>query len=390
MKILALSVRIPEDGKKGDQVLSFHRLSFLAQHHKIQLVCFGSVKRDFVALTKLESLGIFVRLIDWNRFLAGIELLKATFDRALPFQCALFQSTTYRMAVDQYLSEFKPNAVYAVMIRSLVNLNFYYGPLFVDMVDSMGLNFSRRVAMERGLMRYAFDLERTRVSAYEQNVAKRATRSFVVSALDQKFIGNENVKALPLGINVQQFYRKPDGGLNPVIVFTGNMNYKPNVDAVLWFYCQCWNSLKRAISDIYWVIAGSNPTSEVWALRSDHAITVTGRVPSVAAVINASRVSIAPMQSGSGMQFKILEAMACGVPVVTTSLGLGDIGAEPDRDIVLADTAETFIKAVLALLQSPDLRESIGTAGFHYVNTHHSWDALNAEFEQATFATIKQ
>lgn len=390
MNILAISVRIPVDGKKGDQVLSFHRLSYLAKHHKVQLVCFGSSVKDADSLAKLESLGIIVRLIDWNKFLAGIYLLKAIFDDGLPFQCALFQSTAYQKAVLECIAEFRPDAVYAVMIRSLVNLVSYSGPLFVDMVDSMGLNFSRRVAMERGLKRFVYELEYQRVSAYEQKVAKIATCSFVVSALDQKFIGNENVRALPLGFNVEQFYRKPDGGLNPVIVFSGNMNYKPNVDAVLWFYSQCWNTLKAALSDICWVIAGSNPTSEVLALRSDHAITVTGRVPSVAAVINASRVSIAPMQSGSGMQFKILEAMACGVPVVTTSLGLGDIGAEQERDVVIADTAATFIKAVLTLLQSPDLRESIGTAGFNYVIKHHSWDALNAEFEQATFATLKQ
>jgi glycosyltransferase involved in cell wall biosynthesis len=112
-------------------------------------------------------------------------------------------------------------------------------------------------------------------------------------------------------------------------------------------------------------------------------VTVTGRVPSLASVINAARVSIAPMQSGSGMQFKILEAMACGVPVVVSTLGLGDIAAEINKDFLLADTPDSFVQAILSLLQSEELREKIGNAGWQFVKKHHTWDMLNADFEQS-------
>ncbi|PUE60913.1 hypothetical protein B9Z45_06210 [Limnohabitans sp. 2KL-17] len=388
MKILAVSVRVPEDGKKGDQVLSFHRLSYLSRKHTIKLICFGSPNADADALSKLEALGISVQLVKWNKFVAGFNVLTAVFDALLPFQCALFQSGPYKRAVAQELALFKPDAVYAVLIRSFVNLPPSGLPLFVDMVDSMGLNFSRRVALERGLKRLAFDMESQRVSAYEVYVAQQATLSYVVSKVDQKFIGHEKVKALPLGINGHEFYKQSEGSLESSIVFTGNMNYKPNVDAVIWFYGQCWSKLKLAVPAVRWVVAGSNPTAEVLALSADEAITVTGRVPSLAAVINTARMSIAPMQSGSGMQFKILEAMACGVPVVTSSLGLGDIAAKPGQEVVLADTADNFVQSIIDLLGSPDSCQAIGEAGLRYVNVNHTWDALNADFEQSTFATL--
>jgi glycosyltransferase involved in cell wall biosynthesis len=388
MKILALSIRIPEVDKKGDQVVSFHRLRYLSLNHTVQLICFGSRKTDASAIAKLEALGISVRLVHWSKFLAGLNVLSVAFSSNLPFQCALFKSSAYETLVAQALVSFKPDAVYAVLIRSLVNLPSCCLPLFVDMVDSMGLNFARRVALERGFKKVALEMECQRVSAYEVKVAQQSTLSFVVSKVDQKFIGHEKVQALPLGINGLEFFKQSDGVLDSTIVFTGNMNYKPNVDAVLWFYGQCWAKLKLAVPAVRWVIAGSNPTAEVLALRADESIKVTGRVPSLAAVINAARLSIAPMQSGSGMQFKILEAMACGVPVVTTSLGLGDIAAKPDQDVIVADTADEFVHSIVSLLGLPDLRQSIGDAGLRYVNSHHTWDALNSEFEQSTFATL--
>jgi glycosyltransferase involved in cell wall biosynthesis len=388
MKILAVCVRVPEVGKKGDQVLSYHRLKYLSQNHSIHLICFGSSESDAIALNKLEVLGISVQLIQWSKLVAVLNVLTAAFNPTLPLQCALFQSGAFKRAIIHALDVFKPDAIYAVMIRIIVNLPSNKLPLFVDMVDSMGLNFSRRVALERGIKKRVLRIECQRVSAYEVNVVKQATLSFVVSKFDQNFIALDKVVSLPLGIDVLEFFKNLNGSLDQTIVFTGNMNYKPNVDAVLWFYSQCWGKLKDAVPEIRWIVAGSNPTAEVLALRSDDSITVSGRVPSLVAVINDAKISIAPMQSGSGMQFKILEAMACSVPVVTTSLGLGDIAAKPGQAIIVADTPDSFVRSIVNLMLSPDIRQTIGEAGLHYVNEHHSWDTLNAKFEQYTFRNL--
>jgi len=99
-------------------------------------------------------------------------------------------------------------------------------------------------------------------------------------------------------------------------------------------------------------------------------------------------VAIAPMQSGSGMQFKILEAMACGVPVVASTLGLGDIAAVDGKNILLADTPGLFTESVISLLQSEELREKVGNSGMYYVTQNHSWDALNQHFEQSVIGEL--
>jgi glycosyltransferase involved in cell wall biosynthesis len=388
MKMLAISPRIPEEGKKGDQVLSFNRLSYLARNHHIYLICFGDSERDFEAKLKLESVGISVELIRWSNLSAVFNILRYALDTNTPLQCALFESVAFQKAVQSAIVEFKPVVIYAVTIRALGNIFSYRVPLFVDLIDSMALNFSRRVSMASGLKRFVLNLEYQRLKYYEKKIAQLARCSFVVSAIDQKVIGSEKVKVLPLGVEGRIFFKNSDARLTPIVIFTGNMNYKPNVDAILWFYRYCWDELKLSMPGIQLVIAGGNPASAVVALRADKTVTVTGRVPSLATVINTARVSIAPMQSGSGMQFKILEAMACGVPVVSTTLGLGDIGAKIGSDLLLADTADSFIKSVLSLLQSDELRTKIGNAGWKYVNEHHTWDAVNADFEKSILSTL--
>ena len=388
MRIIAISPRIPEEGQKGDQVLSFYRLCYLARNHQIKLICFGDAEKNFEAKLKLESVGISVELIRWSKFFAALNILRYALDAHTPFQCALFESNEFKKTIHVALVEFSPDAIYAVTIRAMGNIRSYSGPLFVDLVDSLALNFSRRVDMANGVKRILLNLEYERVKGFEKKVAQRADRSFVVSSIDQKMIGNDKVGVIPLGIDSLQFYKSAGGCTDPVVVFTGNMNYKPNVDAALWFYRHCWGKLKDALPEVRLVIAGSNPTDEIIALRSDNAVTITGRVPSLATVINSARVSIAPMQSGSGMQFKILEAMACAVPVVSTKLGLGDIGAKVGRDILLADTPESFVEAIISILQSEELRTKIGNSGYKYVNEHHTWDVLNADFEASIIATF--
>jgi glycosyltransferase involved in cell wall biosynthesis len=325
-----------------------------------------------------------VHLVPWNTYNAALQVLLAIPFPSMPFQCAYFRSRPFRKMFKSVSERFAPDALYAVMIRVLPNARDFTGRLFVDMVDSMGLNFGRRSTMETGLKGKFLGVEARRVAAFEKDVAQRAERCFVVSGIDQQSIGSEHVGVLPLGIDVTRFHRPATAATAPLIAFTGNMFYQPNVDAMLWFAEHCWPTIKAAIPGVRVVVVGNRPPPSLVALgKADPAIEVTGRVPSVAAIIQTAAVAVAPMRSGSGMQFKILEAMACGVPVVATRIGQGDIGCTAGVDILVSDDGEAFARDVIALLQSAALREQVGSAGFAYVQKNHSWDAINQRFEQA-------
>jgi glycosyltransferase involved in cell wall biosynthesis len=269
----------------------------------------------------------------------------------------------------------------------LPNLDNIIAPVVLDLVDSMGLNFRRRAERSRALSRFFWEFEQARVAKYERKAVMRAVASFVVSALDQKEIGISGIQVLPLGVD-SEIYSKGSQSADPIVVLTGNMAYRPNIEAALWMARKCWTVVRSRVKDAKFVIAGSRPSSALLSLVSDQSIHVTGRVESMSNLLQTAQVAVAPMQSGSGMQFKILEAMACGIPVVTTTLGLGDIKATAGKDLFVADTPDDFVEAILSLLDSVSLRERIGSSGYSFVRTYHTWDAINSEFERILTSSL--
>jgi len=382
MRILAVCPRIPATKKNGDQVLSYHRLAFLAKKHAVQVLCFAPENNDDSDKRALETLGITVHTVPWRLVDALWFGLVALFDSSVPFQCGFYTSHALRRKFQKILQDFNPDAVYAVTVRPLCNISASKKPLYVDLVDSMGLNFSRRRDAERGLKKAFLAVESTRVAAFERKVAQQATRSFVVSDLDRIYIGEDRISVLPLGIDLSHFQQNHAFDQDPIVVFSGNMFYQPNVEAALWFVTCCWQAVRTLVPEARLVIAGSNPTPSIKALALDSSITVTGRVESMAAVLNASQVAIAPMQSGSGMQFKVLEAMACAVPVVATTIGLGDIKAIANQDILIGDTPAAIVDLVVTLLKESSSRVEVGEAGYRYVLANHQWDVTNERFSR--------
>jgi glycosyltransferase involved in cell wall biosynthesis len=248
------------------------------------------------------------------------------------------------------------------------------------MIDSYGLNFQRRALSGNFLSRWLLDWERFRIARYERSVAGSAAFSSVVSDVDRDFIGISKVHSIPLGIDLApQGYRRSPVGVR--LIFSGNMSYRPNIEAILWFVEECWFSIKKVIPDAELYIVGKSPAKRVSRLNSvSLGINVTGWVESTSDLFSASSVAIAPMRSGSGMQFKILEAMAHSVPVVATTLGRGDIKARDGVEIILADSPGDFVSEILRLIDDTSFNQMVGGSGLKYVLERHQWDKLNCAF----------
>lgn len=388
MKILAICPAIPAQDAKGFQVQAYYRLLHLARNHLVNVVCFGDGDVDEARKRVLTEVGINVCMLPWRRTTALISVFMALFGRDIPIQCALFSSSSFRSAIQNSVNNVAYDLVLATTVRVMPNLVGIDIPVILDLVDSMALNFRRRVARASFWIRPVLQFEQSRVARYERIVAKNSVANFVVSALDCEEIGASNVYVCPLGVDTERFRMGCGGTSAPVVILSGNMSYQPNIEAAVWFVEKCWPIIKSKVPQATFVIAGSRPAPEVQRLAIDNSIYVTGQVPSMVDVLCGAKIAIAPMQSGSGMQFKILEAMACGIPVITSTIGLGGIKAKPGVDLLVCDSPSEFISTIIYLLDSEEFRGRIGNSGLEYIRENHSWDSINKYFESTVMKSV--
>lgn len=178
-----------------------------------------------------------------------------------------------------------------------------------------------------------------------------------------------------------------DGGVDagPTLVFTGKMDYRPNIDAVLWFAQQVLPLIQSDRPDVRFQIVGMNPHPRLDALRDDPAITITGLVPETLPYIQEAGVYVIPMRVGGGTRFKALEAMASGSPIVTTSLGIEGFPVQHGRELLIADTPPAFAQAVLHLLaddgQSCQERSRLGQNARAFVEERYGWEQIIPQLE---------
>jgi glycosyltransferase involved in cell wall biosynthesis len=380
-KVLTICTDIPSLNAKGYQVLAYHRLLFLNKYFDVTVICFGSPIRSETTLAResLEEKGIQVICVK-HFFLEGLgNVLKSLVSRGSPLQVAFFKSRDMRYRIKECLEKDNYEFIHLVMVRVADNIPRGHQYLVVELVDSMGLNFTRKAEMSGFLLRSLWSWEALKILGYEKKLISQSAFSTVVSQVDKEFMGLENVEVLPLGVELPESLLSGRRVTNRIL-FTGNMGYQPNEIAVTWFIENCWETIKAASSSAEFYIAGSSPSPDLVKLAEKHEdIVVTGWVESMSAVFEAASLAVAPMQSGSGMQFKILEAMAHEVPVVTTILGKGDIRAKEGVHLIVADD-ENFSEMVISLLNDFARLSELGSSGKRYVVGHHSWESINKKF----------
>jgi glycosyltransferase involved in cell wall biosynthesis len=162
----------------------------------------------------------------------------------------------------------------------------------------------------------------------------------------------------------------------PSVVFTGKMDYRPNVDAVLWFARQVWPHIRARRPEARFVVVGQKPTGPVQALDGRDGIEVTGAVDDARPFIAGTDVYVAPLRMGGGTRFKLLEAMALARPVVATTIGAEGFPVQPGRELLVADSPVEFARAVLGVLDDAAQAQALGRAGRAFVQAHYDWSVI--------------
>jgi len=389
VKILAILPRFPYPVDKGDKLRAFHHIQYLAKHHEVSVfalsdepVCDESlgVLKSFchnVIVFPLSKAGIFSRL-PLNAF------------SNIPFQTAWHFDTGAEKLLLAEIEKIKPDVLFYQLVRTAEFAKNIHLPKVLDLQDPMSENIRLRMNKEPLWKRQVFKMEYKRLLSYETEVAKRFDEICIISERDRKDLPEAaKIKAKIVSNGIDTEYYRPQLNITKTVdlVFVGSMSYVPNIEAARFLVKDILPELVKLGIRATVSIVGANPSAEVKSLAGEN-IRVTGRVTDTRTYYAQSRVMVAPMFINTGIQNKILEAAAMGLPVVTTPQANEPIGAEAGKELLLASTAEEFAKQIALLLNNEAVAQTIAKAGHEFILSKFTWEACGKQLEDLLQSAI--
>ena len=380
VKILFLTSRLPYPPFRGDKLKIWNLISQLSKNNEIYLTTFVQHQAELRWLPQVKEKCAAIQTVHkptWKSVLSCIKAVPST----RPFQVAYFESKEMAQALRASIRRFEPDIIHTHLIRlAPYTLGMDKIPRVLDMTDAVALYLARfRDAQKNLLRRRVIDVEYKRVTGFE-SVVKQYEKCLVCSATDQKFLQERNpganIDVLANGIDLETFAGDKSVQVDSNrIIFTGNLGYYPNADAVSHFVRTILPIIRKKRPDVKFYIVGQNPPSSIRNLACDH-VVVTGFVDDIQREYLKSSVAVSPVRFGAGTLNKVLEPLALGVPVVATSVGTQDLQLVDGKDIFIADDPERFAGAVCRILENRDLRDRIGKSAQERVRTTWSWENI--------------
>ena len=385
MKLLFLANRVPYPPYRGDKLKIFNLAKRLKDRHELVLVTFAQTEEDLTYKQELERIFTEVHFIYLPKWRSALNCLGAALTD-IPLQVLYFKSAAMRAKLDEVIGRHQFDAVHVQHLRMSPYLKDRKDiPRILDLPDAFSLYWERRKTVKRGLLTTIFEnIEQKRVLAFEP-ILKEYDLALVCSQEDLEYMQRKhhsaNLRLLPNGVDITTFAAGGhDYGHNHTILFTGNMDYAPNVDAVGYFTESILPIIRAKMPEVRFVIAGQKPVPKVLALANEH-VTVTGFVQNLAAMYNTASVVVAPLRFGAGTQNKVLEAMAMGIPVVCSNIGFAGLGIQSGEGAVMQTDPDAFANSVFTILSSETERRRMGAEGIQVIKSRFDWDAIALRLE---------
>ena len=392
MKLLFTANRFPYPPYRGDKLKIYHLAKRLAEHHELHLVTFLQDKKDLRYLPELQKIFKEIYLVPLPKLQSYWNSLMAIF-RKEPFQVRYFSASAMEKQLETLRQQHHYDAVHVQHLR----MAQYWAdikdtPRILDLPDAYSLYWKRRIDAKKGLMKWFTKTEQRRVFDYEQ-ILEAYDRSLVCSREDQEYLqkirGISNVQLLPNGVDLTTFSQEAHNyTLDKQILFTGNMDYAPNVDAVIYFAREIFPLIREKVPGVRFVIAGQRPVKKVLELAAAD-IEVTGFVKDLSEMYSKAAIVVAPLRFGAGTQNKVLEAMAMGVPVVSRNIGFNGLNITSGEGVILSLETEDFAAQCIRLLESAQLREQTGRQGRAVIENQFDWNVVARKLEDYFKSVIR-
>ncbi len=381
MKILFLAHRIPYPPNKGDKIRSYQVLKYLASRHEVYLACLIDDDRDLRCVEdvrRIVSEVMYERINPWRQRLA---MLRALFT-GMPLTVLHFYLPSFHQRLRALMQKEKFDALFVYSSNMAEYVKDVSIPVrVIDYCDLDSEKFKQYAEKVPSPFSWLYRLEGKRLAAYEKQAAEYFDHVIFIGPEESKLFAcngfADKIALMSNGIDFERYAGPPLPALEskPYVLFTGAMDYLPNIDAAHWFASAIFPELRKHLPELRFYIAGSNPTSKIRRLHNpSRGVIVTGYVEDIRPYVKNARVFVAPMRIARGMQTKILEAMACGVPVVTSPAAAAGINGRHGQEVLVANTVADYVQQVLQLLTDADMHERLRCQAFQFLREAFVWE----------------
>lgn len=387
MKVLMLTPYLPYPLVSGGQIRTYNLLKHLSKHHDITLF---SLIKDDAERTHISEL---------QKYCKKIVLFKRTKNPFVLRNILLAGFSSYPFVVTRNLPLNMKKAVQAELIRDKYDLihaeTFYMMPNIPDTkvpiilaeqtIEYLG--YQDYMKKSNPLIRPLLKIDIAKIKYWERYFWNKADKLITMSQEDKNFIEKElgkpiNISVVANGVDLDFFSKvKKHLPVNPTVLFVGTFKWLPNIEAVDEIVKKIWPLILKQLPNAKLKIVGFSPTQKIRDYAAEPSIEVKGAIEDIRDAFAMSHVLLAPIRSGKGTRYKVLEAMITGTPVVATTLAAEGLDLEDGKNVLIADSSADLASATVKLLKNPILQKKLGTAGQKIVRRGYSWDTIAKELD---------
>lgn len=376
MRVLFLSQRVPYPPNRGDKITTWRLIERMRRSHEVRVVAFAHDDEDRHAAEHLRGLGIPTVAIPIDLRRQKLRALPLLFGTR-PLTLGVYGSSDLQHAVDELAPSCDVGYAYSSSMGAFLERHTRLRRVmhFAELDSDKWRQYAER---SRWPMSAIYAREHRTLREFERRIAHSFDESVLCTPLEQEVFEREISGAHSIvmrnGVDLAFYRPQPERAEPGHLVFVGVMDYLPNIDGCTWFVREILPQLRARFPSARLSIVGSRPTPEVLALAREPGVTVTGFVEDPREWLARASVSVAPLRIARGIQNKVLEALAMGLPVVGTTSATQGVEGEQGRDFLLANTVDEQVAAVARLIEDPQLARRLGAQGRAFVESRYDWD----------------
>lgn len=378
MRILFLSQRVPYPPNRGDKITTWRLVERMRRSHEVRCVAFSHGEADEAGARELRAMGVPIRTVayrdTWSK-LGALPLLLGS----RPLTLGVYGSRALQRIVDEEIAEADLAYAYSSSMGAFLEPHariprvMHFGELDSD----KWRQYSERMGPP---MSWVYSREARTLLEFERRIARSFAENVVCTELErrvfQEAIPGASCLVLQNGVDLEYFHPRGHAPERGQLAFTGVMNYHPNAEGCIWFVESILPRIRARHPETRFAIIGAHPTPAVRALERVPGVTVTGFVQDTREHLRKAEISVAPLRIARGIQNKVLEAMAMGLPVVGTTCATQGVGARDGEHYLVRDEEQAFADAVSRLLEDAAERRAKAAAARAFVETHYDWERV--------------